>query len=178
MKRIAIVDAAGGESTLARRLTEAIAVPRYALDHLQWNAGWTPAPPGEFARAHRRLVRREAWIIDGLGATASVAERIAAADTVVFVDLPLWRHYWWAFKRQAKALLRRDPDVPEGCSLHSVTWPLVTMMWDIHTNRRPELIEALGKCGAGKRVVRLRSPSDIAAFLRRAGVRGARGAGR
>ncbi len=52
------------------------------------------------------------------------------------------------------------------------------MMWDIQANRRPELIEALGKCGAGKRVVRLRSPRDIAAFLRRTGERGARGAGR
>ncbi len=179
MKRIAIVgNAAGGKSTLAVRLAAALGVPRYALDDIQWNGGWSPAPPEEYVRRHGELVRGDTWIIDGLGTMASVEQRLAAADTVVFVDLALWRHYWWAFKRQVKSLFRRDPYVPEGCSLPSVTWRLTTMMWDIHKRRRPKLVEAIDRLGATKPVHRLRSPADIEAFLRRAAPRGAPEAGR
>jgi adenylate kinase family enzyme len=179
MKRIAIVgNAAGEKSTLAVRLAAALGVPRHALDDIQWNAGWSPAPPDAYARDHGELVRGDTWIIDGLGNMASVEERLAAADTVVFVDLALWRHYWWAFKRQVKSLFRRDPYVPEGCSLPSATWPLMTMMWDIDKKRRPKLVEAIDRLGAAKSVYRLRSPADIEAFLRRAAPHDAREAGR
>ena len=175
MKRIAVIgNAAGGKSTLAVGLAAALGVPRYSLDHIQWKAAWTPAPPDEFARAHRDLLRREAWIIDGFGTMSSVEERAGAADTIVFVDLPLWRHYWWALKRQIEAVFRRNPNVPEGCSLLSVTWPLVTMMWDIHRNYRSQLMTVLARHRARKPVHRLRSPRDIETFLRRAAPRGAR----
>ena len=115
MKRIAIIgNAGGGKSTLAVRLAHALGIPRYSLDHILWRPGWVPAPAEDYVHKHDALLREVAWIIDGFGTMASIEARVAVADTVVFVDMPPWRHYWWAVKRQTKSLFRRDPNAPEG----------------------------------------------------------------
>ena len=169
MRRITIIgNAGGGKSTLAVRLAEILDLPHCPLDHIQWQAGWTPTPAGEFDRQHRELLQRERWVIDGFGGMADIEERLNAADTVVFIDRPLWRHYWWAIKRQIKALFRPDPHAPQGCSLLAVTWPLLRMMWDIHRDDRPKVANLLETLGSDTRVVTLRSPDAMEAYVRNA----------
>ena len=65
-------------------------------------AGPDPVRPGggavaddEYLAAHAELLRRDEWIIDGFGSIATAWERFARADTLVYLDLHLIRHYWW-----------------------------------------------------------------------------------
>ena len=168
MTRVAIIgNAGGGKSTLARLLSQACGLPLHPVDHLQWRPGWQPVPDDAFAEAHRAIIAGERWIVDGFGPLEAIRERFDRADTIVFVDLPLWRHYFWALKRQALCLIRPRPDGPPGCPMLPVTGRLLRMMWWIHREVRPRLIEEIERRRSSHRVIEIRSLSDLRDFSRR-----------
>ena len=47
---------------------------------------------------------------------------LAAADTLVYVDLPLFRHYRWVTKRLVKGLFVNPEGWPEGQSYLEQQW--------------------------------------------------------
>ena len=110
MRKVAVFgNAGGGKSTLARRLAEITGLPLYPIDMIQFPDGYRPdAKDGgkiaheEYLKLHADLLRRDQWIIDGYGSVPSAWERFAAADTLVYIDLPLLTHYWWVTKRLLK----------------------------------------------------------------------------
>jgi adenylate kinase family enzyme len=105
MKRVAIFgNAGGGKSTLGRRLAELTGLPLYVVDMMQFRSSGIQVPRHEFLQAHADLLRRDGWIIDGFGGAAVAWERFAAADTLIYVDLPLLTHYIWVTKRLIKGL--------------------------------------------------------------------------
>lgn len=165
MTRVMVIgNAGGGKSTLCRQLSALHGLPYHAVDRLQWRPGWVPTPEAEFRAAHEALIARKRWLIDGYGDWASVERRLQAADTIVFVDHPLWRHYWWAGKRQVKALFVGRPDGPEGCPMLPVTLRLFRMMWWLHREMRPRLLAAIEARRGAARIVHIRSPRELAAF--------------
>ncbi|MEX0807877.1 MAG: hypothetical protein WD044_04030 [Dongiaceae bacterium] len=167
MTRVAIIgNAGGGKSTLARKLGAARGLPYHAIDRIQWRPGWVPAPPEEFDAQHDAILAGERWIIDGVGDTDAIARRLARADTVVFVDLPLRTHLWWATRRQFRSIFFGRPDGPEGCPMWRVTWRLYRMIWWIHRELRPQFLALVDDVSPGVRIFHLRSPRDIAAFER------------
>ena len=88
MRRVIIMGPPGsGKSTLARRLGSLNGLPVFHLDHAYWRPGWLSAPPEAFLAEVKRIAALPAWVMDGnYGAT--LAPRLARADTVVFLDLP------------------------------------------------------------------------------------------
>jgi adenylate kinase family enzyme len=88
MKRVVVIGSGGaGKSTFSRRLHAATGLPLIHLDRLFWRPGWTEMPNEEWRATNEMLVKAEAWIIDGnYGGTMDV--RLAAADTIIFLDLP------------------------------------------------------------------------------------------
>ena len=111
MKRVAVFgNAGGGKSTLAKRLAQLAALPLHPLDLIQYRAGGGQVPDDEFLEAHAALLREPEWIIDGYGSVASAWQRFAAADTLVYIDLPVLTHYRWVTKRLIKGLFMN----PEG----------------------------------------------------------------
>ena len=167
MTRVAIIgNAGGGKSTLSRQLSQARALPYYAIDKIQWLPGWRLTPSAEFIRQHDAVLSLERWILDGYGPWESILKRFEAADTIIFVDLPLWLHYWWASKRQVKSVLWGRSDGPEGCPMLPVTVRLYKMMWWLHYEMRPKLLAAVESHRAKKTVFHLRSASALADFRR------------
>src|SRR5690606_21707815 len=97
MTRIAIIgNAGGGKSTLARKLRDALRLPLHSVDQLQWRPGWQRTPEDEFVATHTELIAGARWIIDGWGDFAAIGARFDRSDTIVLIDFPIWRHYWWA----------------------------------------------------------------------------------
>jgi adenylate kinase family enzyme len=167
MTRIAIIgNAGGGKSTLARRLRDVLQLPLHAIDQLQWAPGWKRVPDAEFSASHLQLLSQPRWIIDGWGEFDAIEARFNVCDTVVLVDLPLWRHYWWAMKRQLMCLFRPRSDGPPGCPMLPMTWPLFKMIWSIDRDLMPRLRALIERQRKLKRVVIIRSISELSQFHR------------
>jgi adenylate kinase family enzyme len=166
MKRVAVFgNAGGGKSTLARRLSELTNLPLYPLDALQFRAGGGKVPDDEYLKAHAELLRRETWIIDGYGSRASAWERFAAADTLVYVDLPVLTHCWWVTKRLVKGLVVNPEGWPERSPMWSSTLSSYRVIPLCHRHLTPRYRQLVAEAATSKRVHHLRSPAQMRAFL-------------
>ena len=166
MRRVAIFgNAGGGKSTLARQLAEITGLPLGVLDKLQFREGGAPVPHEEYVAAHRELLAKESWIIDGFGDVPTAWERFGAADTLVYVDLPLPLHYWRVTKRLIKGLFADPEGWPKGSPLWRSTMSSYKVIPLCHRHLTPRYRELVAEMAGTKRVAHLRSPRDVAAFL-------------
>ena len=167
-ERIVIIgNAGGGKSRLADGLARKRGLPLHRLDRLLWNPGWVPTPEAAFRRRHDALAGEAGWIIDGVASWESIVHRIERCDTIVYVDLPIWLHYWWAAKRQLRCLFRPRPDFVPGCPMIPVTGRLIRMMWWLHRDLRPRLAALIDRHRADKHLYVLRSRREVDRFYER-----------
>ncbi len=164
MKRVLIIGAGGaGKTTLARGLAERTGLPLVHLDQLYWLAGWQPTPAVEWQRKVEQVTRGHSWIIDGnYGGTLDM--RLAACDTVLFLDLPRLVCLWRVMRRRLRYLGRSRPDLPDGCP-EQLTWEFLVWIWTYPARRRRAVIERLAGVEGEKRVTILRSVSAVDRFL-------------
>ena len=164
MKRVLVIGSGGsGKTTFAKQLAARTGLPLIHLDQLFWSPGWVPTPDPEWDRTIAELSAREAWIMDGnYGRT--LAPRLAAADTVIFLDLPRLVCTWRIFQRQIRYAGRTRPDSAPGCP-EKLTWEFVSWVWTYPERRRPGVMAQLDVMRANKRVVILRSQAEVNRFL-------------
>jgi adenylate kinase family enzyme len=141
MGRVVIVgNGGGGKSTLARRLAKRHDLPLCSVDQIQWDHGWEPTPGEVVSERLRSVMTGDRWIIDGWGPWSTLVERMALSDTIIFVDLPLWMHFWLAAERQI-AIARGEPrnDPVEGCDDLAITRRLFETIWHVDQELKPRL---------------------------------------
>ncbi len=166
MKRVAVFgNAGGGKSTLARRLAELTRLPLYPIDMIQFEAGGRAVPHGEYLKVHAGLLRQDEWIIDGFGCRASAWERFAVADTLIYVDLPLFTHWWWVTKRLIQGLVVNPAGWPDKSPIWSSTMSSYRVLWLCHRHLTPKYRQLVADAASSKRVHHLRTPTQIRSFL-------------
>jgi adenylate kinase family enzyme len=166
MKRVAIFgNTGGGKSTLAKRLAELTRLPLYPLDLIQFRLGRGQVAHEEYLQAHADLLRKDEWIIDGFGDVASAWERFAAADTLIYIDLPLVTHYWWVTKRLIKAPFVKAEGWPENSPLWKSTINSYKVVWRCHRWLTPKYRQLVADAANSKRVHHIKSPAAMAALL-------------
>jgi len=167
VKRIAVLgNAAGGKSTLSLQLSEQLRLPYHSVDKALWLPGWRPVAAPDFARLHAAWLSEPGWVIDGWGDMALIGERLSRADAVVLVQHPLWRHCYWALKRQCGGIFYARSDGPEGCRLLPKTWQLLKVMRWIHLYGLPELRKQITSRCRPESVFYVSSPVQLAAVAR------------
>ena len=89
MKKIIVIGCPGsGKSTVSRALHNKTGIPLYHLDMMYWNADKTTVENSVFLERLSAVLEKDKWIIDGnYGSTMEL--RMAACDTVIFLDYPL-----------------------------------------------------------------------------------------
>jgi adenylate kinase family enzyme len=160
-------NAGGGKSILSRRIGALCDLPVFSLDQLQWRPGGIAVPETEFVAVHDAILEREAWVLDGFGTMDTFMRRLSAADTLVFVDHPLWRHYWWDLKRSVGGLLRTPIGWPDGWSVCRTYRDHVRLIWTVHREWTPWSRRLVSEHAAHKRVVHLKTAGEMRAFVRR-----------
>lgn len=164
MKRVLVIGSGGaGKSTFARRLSERLKLELIHLDQRYWRPGWVESPKTEWEQTVAELVKRDAWVMDG-NYSGTLDARLAACDTVIFLDLPRRVCLWRIVKRRALHRGRSRPDMAPGCpeqlSLEFILW-----VWNYNRRSRPKVLALLEEHARGKRVLWLRSTAEVERFL-------------
>jgi adenylate kinase family enzyme len=163
MQRIAIIGSPGaGKSTLARQLGRVLAVKAVHLDTVFWKPNWDDVPKAVWTQTLGELLNREQWILDGNHSEA-VDCYLAAADTIVFIDLHRTICVFRMVRRFIQYRKCGRPDLPEYDEVFD--WDVLKGIWMYPIVERPLVLLKLNQYTKGRTVYRLRTQADIQHFL-------------
>ena len=168
MRRVAIIGPAGaGKTTLALELGQILGIEVVQLDRLFWQPGWVKTPAVECEAIQRVALAGDAWITDSV-APRALRKRLEAADTLVFLDLPLRLCALRALRRRIRTRGRTRTEVASGCVPGRVDRAARRYLRYVLTYRdetRPHILRELDRLRPGRRVVVLRSPHEVRQFV-------------
>jgi adenylate kinase family enzyme len=107
-KRICIVGTTGcGKTTLAATLAEMLSIPHVELDALHWGENWAEPPLDVFRETVTQALSGPAWTTDGnYGKVRDITWN--RADTLVWLDYPLYIILWRLLRRTFKRTLTKE----------------------------------------------------------------------
>ena len=164
MRKVLVIGSGGaGKSTFAKRLGARLRIKVIHLDSLYWRPGWMETPKAEWLKCVEELLKEEAWIMDG-NYSGTLELRLKSCDTVIFLDLPRSACLWRVLKRRLQYRNGGRPDMadecPEKLNLEFIRW-----VWDYPRKTRPKMLERLKEFSQTKRLILLRSQSEVEKFL-------------
>lgn len=164
MQRILVIGSGGaGKSTFSQRLGEKTGLEVIHLDKLYWKPNWVEPDKSEWKKTIENLLKRDSWIMDG-NYSGTMEMRLAACDTVIFLDLPRTVCVRRALKRIALLYGKTRADMGEGCNekfdLEFIKW-----IWNYPARTKPKVEAFLKNVEAEKTVIRLKSKSEVGKFL-------------
>jgi adenylate kinase family enzyme len=164
MRRVLVIGSGGaGKSTFAARLARHTNLPLVHLDAIYWRAGWVRAPKDVWDREVDALLAAESWIIDG-NYSGTLAARLAACDTVVFLDVPRMVCLARVLRRWLLHRGRTRPGVAAGCP-ERLSFEFLAWIWTYPARRRGPILERLSRLQPGQRVVVLSSAAEVDRFF-------------
>lgn len=163
MRKVLVIGPGGaGKSTLARQLGRLLDIEVFHLDKFYWHPGWIEMPKPEWLETVEELLRHDAWIMDG-NYSGTLDIRLKACDTVIFLDMGRILCLWRVLKRAMMYRNKSRPDMADGCrerlSLEFMLW-----IWNYSSRTRPKIVQML-ESNPEKKIIWLRSPSDVKRFL-------------
>ena len=164
MRRLLLIGSGGaGKSTLARDIAARTGLPLIHLDALYWKAGWVETPSAEWRDTVVELLQQDRWVMDGnFGGTLDL--RLAACDTVIFLDLPPALCLWRVIKRRMRHRGVPRPDMSPGC-LERLDIGFLLWIACYRLRRRKQVLETLARSATqGVRTVILDSDAAVDAF--------------
>lgn len=166
MQKVAVFgNAGGGKSTLSRRLAELTGLPLYVLDKIQYLAGGVRVASDVYQEIHAQTIASDQWIIDGFGSMDTLWGRLDAADTLIYVDLPIAVHTWWVTKRLLTGHITPPVGWPENSPIWKSSMQSYRALWLCHRYLTPRYRAYVQQAQSIKTVYHLRSPAQINQFL-------------
>lgn len=171
MRKVALVSApsGSGKSTLGRALADRLGVPYVETDALVHGPGWVEAADDELRARLAPTLALAGWVIDGTYGRKIGDLVLDAADTVVWLDLPI-RVWLPRLVRRTVRRLLRDEVLWNG---NRESWRtaftgregLIPYAIQAHVRNRRRYPTTLARFP----VVRLRTTGDVERFLAAAG---------
>ena len=158
MKKVIVIGCPGsGKSTVSRALHNKTGIPLYHLDMMYWNADKTTVEKSVFLERLSVVLEKDEWIIDGnYGSTMEL--RMAACDTVIFLDYPLDVCLDGIKERRGKP----RSDMPWIETEEDAEF--IKFIKSYNEQQKPKVLELLGKYG-DKNIIILESREQANAFL-------------
>ena len=166
MERVLVLGSSGsGKSTFARRLGEALNLDVIHLDSYYWQPDWTDSSDDQWERILAQLLNRDRWIMDG-NYTSSLPQRMARADTVIFLDLSRVLCLWRCFQRYLKYRGGNRPELAQGCN-EKIDIDFLKWIWYYPQRSRSRILQILDG-QSETQVILLRGTRRIEAYLENA----------
>jgi adenylate kinase family enzyme len=110
VRKVAVLSSASGngKTTVGRGLAAKLGVPFHELDALHHGPNWTEATAEELRAKVEPIVATDAWVIDGAYRGKIGDLVLEAADTVVWLDLPMRIWLPRLLRRTASRIVRRE----------------------------------------------------------------------
>jgi adenylate kinase family enzyme len=157
-RRISIIGVPGaGKTSLSGLIAEARPLQRVNADSYIWGPNWTVREPDAFQAALRR---KRMWIADSCVAHGP-RELLELPDLVIYLDYSVPRLLFHNIKRWLVHRRHRRPELAEGCEERFPLW----IIYDVLSGCIRRLHEEAIVTYPPRRLVRLRSPSELRLFL-------------
>ncbi|MFW9974667.1 MAG: AAA family ATPase, partial [Candidatus Thorarchaeota archaeon] len=150
-------------STLGERLGRILRVPIVHLDQYYWKPNWINTTEEEWRVIVRELISSDSWVMDD-NYTSTLKLRSAAADTIIFIDIPRRLSYLRVISRFLRFRGRTRPDLTEDCP-EKIDWDFIRWIWDYPRTRKPVILRFLGTLKSTKNVIILRGQKEVEMFL-------------
>ena len=159
MKKVIVIGCPGsGKSTLSKSLAVITGIPLYHLDMMYWNADKTTVGKAVFLERLTLALKEEEWIIDG-NYSSTMEMRMAACDTVIFLDYPTDVCLDGIRARRGKA----RSDIPWVENEDDAEF--IEFIKTFKEKERPKVISLIGKL-PDKSVIILKSREESDIFLK------------
>ncbi len=164
MKKILVIGCCGaGKSTFSKQLSDQLGLPIIHLDKVYWKPNWVETPKEEFEKKVAELIQRDSYVMDG-NYSSTLAIRLKEADTLVYLDYPIWLCFWRVIKRIIKHHGTTRPDMAAGCHEHfdfSFLHYVIAFKWIAGTR----IEKILKNEDYSANVIRLCSDEAVSVFL-------------
>ncbi len=169
MKKIAVFGKpASGKSTLSKKLSKARGIPLYPLDSILYKPNGEEIDRECYEARHQDIISSQQWIIEGFGPLNSMSSfnnRINAADTLVYIDLPYSVTYWLVIKRLIKGLFKTPEGWPKGSSVIKGTLQTFKILKISPKFWNDEFLQNLKLNSDGKKLYVIRSIAELNRFV-------------
>nr|WP_155668031.1 topology modulation protein [Ornithinibacillus caprae] len=160
------VSAGVGKSTFARKLGAALHLNVYHLDAFYWKPNWIEASLEEFSNAQQEIVNQRQWIIEG-NYSSTLEIRAKHADTIIYLELPLYICMFRVVKRWLRNIGKTRPDMGKGCK-EKLDWDFIKFIYTTYYPRKKNMdkrFQSLQSVGSKKVIITLKSKKAIASFI-------------
>jgi adenylate kinase family enzyme len=156
---------AGGKSTLSKAIARKTNIPLHALDLIEYEVGGAKVPENIYLEKHAAILKQDCWLIEGFGTLATFRQRLAEADTLIYVDRPMWQHCWWVSKRFVLSPFRKPEGWPDRSPMVRST---VSSWWNLYRGRKVwtcEFRKKIESHAPQKNVYVISSDRDVARLM-------------
>ena len=142
-------------------------MPVFHMDHIHWKSGWVERTTDEKYPLIAEIHARDMWVFEG-GHSRSYPERLARADTFIWLDMGFYLRFWRIIRRTFLGLGRNRPDLPDGCPerLGRESFEFWRWAWDTRHSHREKLLAIMANPPAHLTVHHLTSLRAVRAFVR------------
>ena len=108
---------------------------------------------------------KDEWVIDGFGCLETLWLRLEKADTLVYIDLPLYVHFWWVTKRFITGFFYPPKGWPDNTHIWKSSMNSYYILWLCHQRLTPKYRDYVLQAKECKTVYHLQSTQEIKQFF-------------